>query len=129
MKRPLENEKKTAAENRASMSPGARTDAAEYFSKLRLRLKLGLLAAFSLPAIALAVYFHFQFNPTLRETGKLHLASLAESQRNTVDLFLQERVTNIFSLFHSTEFTLDPSQADMDRYLSARCETDERRLH
>ena len=69
------------------------------FKKLRLRLELGLLAAFSLPVMALAVYFHFQFNPTLRETGKLHLASLAESQRNTIDLFLQERVTNIFSLF------------------------------
>ena len=123
MTRPAENEKKTAAENRASMSPGTRMDNAEYFSKLRLRLKLGLLAAFSLPVIALAVYFHFQFNPTLRETGKLHLASLAESQRNTVDLFLQERVTNIFSLFHSTVFTLDPSQQQMDRYLQGLRQT------
>ena len=123
MTRPAENEKKTAAENRASMSPSTRTDNAEYFSKLRLRLKLGLLAAFSLPVIALGVYFHFQFNPTLRETGKLHLASLAESQRNTVDLFLQERVTNIFSLFHSTEFTLDPSQQQMDRYLQGLRQT------
>ena len=117
MTRPTENEKKTAAENRASLSPGTRRDTTEYFNKLRLRLKLGFLAAFSLPVIALAVYFHFQFNPTLRETGKLHLASLAESQRNTIDLFLQERVTNIFSLFHGKEFTLDPSQQDMDRYL------------
>jgi two-component system NtrC family sensor kinase len=123
MTRPTENEKKTAAENRASMSPGTRTDTAEYFNKLRLRLKLGLLAAFSLPVVALAVYFHFQLNPTLRETGKLHLASLAESQRNTIDLFLQERVTNIFSLFHSTEFTLDPSPQQMTRYLQGLRQT------
>jgi len=105
------------------LSPDTRTDTAEYFNKLRRRLKLGLLAAFSLPVAALAVYFHFQFNPTLRETGKLHLASLAESQRNTVDLFLQERVTNIFSLFHGTEFTLDPSQQQMDRYLQGLRQT------
>jgi len=117
MTRPTEDEKKTGTENRAGIPPGTRTNTAEYFNKLRLRLKLGLLVAFSLPIVALAVYFHFQFNPTLRETGKLHLASLAESQTNTVDLFLQERVTNIFSLFHGKEFTLDPSQQDMDRYL------------
>ena len=123
MTRPTEDEKNTAAENRASTSPGVRTDATEYFKKLRLRLTLGLLAAFSLPVVALVVYFHFQFNPTLRETGKLHLASLAESQRNTVDLFLQERVTNIFSLFHGTEFTLDPSQQQMDRYLQGLRQT------
>ena len=123
MTRPTENEKNSVAENRASISPGARTDTTEYFTKLRLRLTLGLLAAFSLPVIALAVYFHFQFNPTLRETGKLHLASLAESQRNTIDLFLQERVTNIFSLFHGTAFTLDPSQQQMDRYLQGLRQT------
>jgi len=113
----MDSEQNTAAGKPTSASTRTRTDTAGYFRKLRLRLKLGLLAAFSLPVVALGVYFHFQFNPTLRETGKLHLASLAESQRNTVDLFLQERVTNIFSLFHSTEFALDPTQQQMDRYL------------
>ena len=88
-----------------------------YFRKLRLRLKLGLLAAFLTPLAALSVYFHFQFNATLKETGKLHLAALAESQKNTIDLFLQERVVNIFSLFHSSEFSLIPSEQRMDRYL------------
>ena len=123
MTRTTGNDQEAVAESRASVPPGTRTNAAEYFDKLRLRLKLGLLAAFSLPVIALVVYFHFQFNPTLRETGKLHLASLAESQRNTVDLFLQERVTNIFSLFHSTEFTLEPTQLQMDRYLQGLRQT------
>ncbi|HUT11310.1 MAG TPA: ATP-binding protein [Thermoguttaceae bacterium] len=123
MTRATGHEKKTATVNRANMPPGTRPNAAEYFQKLRLRLKLGLLAAFSLPVIALAVYFHSQFNPTLRETGKLHLASLAESQRNTIDLFLQERVTNIFSLFHGTAFTLEPSQQQMDRYLQGLRQT------
>ena len=72
-----------------------------------------------MPADRSFLYFHFQFNSTLKESGKLHLVSLAESQRNTIDLFLQERVVNIFSLFHGTEFTLNPSQQDMDRYLQA----------
>ncbi len=113
----------TAEEGSLTPASGSDTNTAEYFKKLRLRLKIGLLAAFSLPVVALGVYFHFQFNPTLRETGKLHLASLAESQRNTIDLFLQERVTNIFSLFHGTEFTLNPSQQQMDRYLQGLRQT------
>ncbi|MBN1590724.1 MAG: hypothetical protein JW888_14520 [Pirellulales bacterium] len=117
MTRPSENDGKAAAADRPDRSRGRRADTTRYFKKLRRRLRLGLLAAFSLPVIALAVYFHFQFDPTLRETGKLHLASLAESQKNTVDLFLQERVTNVFSLFHGTEFTVDPSRQQMDRYL------------
>ncbi len=88
-----------------------------YFRKLRLRLKLGLLAAFLTPLAALSVYFHFQLNATLHETGKLHLSALAASQKNTIDLFLQERVVNIFRLFHSAEFSLSPSETDMDRCL------------
>jgi two-component system NtrC family sensor kinase len=36
-----------------------------------------------------------------------------------MDLFLQERVVNIFNLFHRTYFTLSPAQADMQRYLQS----------
>jgi len=88
----------------------------EYFGKLRRRLKIGILAAILVPLFALSIYFHIQFNTSLKQSGKLHLAALAESQRNTVDLFLQERVANIFSLFHSSEFSLTPGQDDMEHY-------------
>ena len=90
--------KKATKEEGLSTPPISRTNTEEYFSKLRLRLKLGFLVALLAPLATLSLYFHFQFNSTLKETGKLHLASLAESQRNTIDLFLQERVTNIFSI-------------------------------
>jgi two-component system NtrC family sensor kinase len=96
---------------------GGRGDSREYFGKLRWRLRLGFLLALLAPLAALSLYFHFLFDRALKESGKLHLASLAESQRNTIDLFLQERVVNIFSLFHGSEFPLSPTQQDMDRYL------------
>jgi two-component system NtrC family sensor kinase len=86
-------------------------------------MKLGFLAAFLIPPIAISAYFHFQFNSTLEESGKLHLISLAESQKNTTDLFLQERVVNIYSLFHSAEFDVHPSQEVMDRYLQTLRQT------
>lgn len=89
----------------------------EYYRRLRWRLFGGLLIAFMVPLAILSLYFHFQFNVTLKESGKLHLTTLAESQRNTVDLFLQERVANIFNLFHRSYFKLPPTQEDMALHL------------
>ncbi len=88
-----------------------------YFKQLRLRIRTGLLISFIVPLAALSVYFHFQFNFTLKETAKMNLNLIAGSQRNTIDLFLQERVVNIFSLFHSQEFNLMPSSHTMQNYL------------
>ncbi len=109
--------KKTTTGSKAITNKTGFTGTQEYFGRLGLRLKLGLLMAFTAPLICLSMYFHFQFNSTLKESGKLHLALLAESQKNTIDLFLQERVVNIFSLFHSSDFSLLPSGLHMDRYL------------
>lgn len=89
----------------------------EYFKKLRVRLAVGLLAAFMLPYAAFFAYFQFQFSSTLKNTGRLNLEALSNSQKNTIDLFLQERVVNIFSLFHSSEFSLTPSRQKMQDYL------------
>ena len=44
---------------------------------------------------------------------------MAENQKNTIDLYLQERVVNLFNLFHSREFSLQPTQEAMDNYLQS----------
>jgi len=94
-----------------------RVPTGEYFRRLRRRLKIGLSVAFIVPILILSAYFHFQFNTTLKESGKLHLRLLAESQRNTVDLFLQERVVNILNLFHVHEFHVPPTPDEMRLHL------------
>lgn len=95
----------------------AQEDFREYYRKLRKRLFVASCIAFLIPLILLSVYFHIQFNINLKKSSQLHLMSLAESQRNTIDLFLQERVANILSLFHRSEFHLTPNQARMNSYL------------
>jgi two-component system NtrC family sensor kinase len=92
-------------------------DRKKYFDKLRIRLSVGLLAAFMLPYAAFFVYFQYQFNDTLKNTGRLNLEALSNSQKNTIDLFLQERVVNIFSLFHGSELSQSPSPQQMQNYL------------
>ena len=89
----------------------------DYYRRLRRRLRVGLLLAYLVPLLVLSLYFHFQFNLTLKKSGKMHLVTLAESQRNTIDLFLQERVLNIFNLFRGRDFRLAPTAEDMRRYL------------
>ena len=89
----------------------------ERFARLRRRLVVGMLAAFITPILVLSYYFHFQLKYSLTESGKLHLLALAESQRNTIDLFLQERVFNIFSLFYSAGFSLRPNELAMQTCL------------
>jgi len=88
-----------------------------YFKRLKFGLVIGLLIAFMIPHIVLSAYFHFQFTSTLKDTGKLNLVALAVSQKNTIDLFLQERVINLFSLFHRSDFSLEPSERKMEKYL------------
>ncbi|MFH2001928.1 MAG: ATP-binding protein [Planctomycetota bacterium] len=97
----------------------------DYFRRLRWPLRIGLLSAFIVPLVILSLYFYFQFNVTLQKSGKLHLTNLAESQRNTIDLFLQERVINIFNLFHAGDFSLSHSKEDMESNLNRLRETSE----
>jgi len=88
------------------------------FMRLRVELSIGLILCFTLPFLALSTYFHFQFNSTLKNAERLSLSALSESQRNTIDLFLQERVVNLFSLFHFAELNINPSKQEMDYFLS-----------
>ena len=97
-------------------------DTPAYFRKLKFRLRFGVLVAFLVPLVTLSVYFHFQFTSTLKGSGKLNLVAIAESQRNTIDLFLQERVINIFSQFQSEGFSFKPIPAYYGK-LSPKFET------
>jgi len=97
----------------------AQPDASKrYFRRLKHGLQIGLLLAYLIPIAILIVFFDSRFNVTVRESSKLHLAAVVESQRNTIDLFLQKRIVNIFNLFHLRDFSLSPSQQEMDSYLS-----------
>jgi two-component system, NtrC family, sensor kinase len=87
------------------------------FHLLERKFRYGLAMAFFIPLLALSIYFHIQFETSLKEAGKLNLAAIAESQRNTIDLFLQERLVNLFSLIHSKAFTLSPTKLQMQEFL------------
>jgi len=89
----------------------------QHFKQLQTRLILGLVLGFLLPNAFLSAHFHFQFTHTLKKSAALNLAAVAESQKNTVDLYLQERVVNLYNLLHSKDFTFEPTPTQMESYL------------
>jgi two-component system NtrC family sensor kinase len=89
----------------------------EYFSHLRRRLRWQLLVAYITPLILLSAVFHYQYDITLRREIETHLKSVAENKRNTVSLFLQERVANVKSAFHFESLPLTPSSGELKRVL------------
>lgn len=89
-----------------------------YHRRLKHSLFVGLLIAYLIPITLLTTYFNYKFDANIRESSKLQLAAAADSQRNTVDLFMQKRIVNMFNLFHMKAFSLEPDQAVMDAYLA-----------
>ena len=75
----------------------------QYFRHLRRNLRWRLLLAYVTPLFLLSAYFLYQYNETLREGIDTHLKSIAENQRNTVDLYLQERTANLQGMLRSID--------------------------
>ncbi len=97
----------------------------KYFRYLNRVLQIGLLIAYLIPITILTLYFNHKFNASLHESARLHLAAVAESQRNTISLYMQKRIVSIFSLFYEKDFSVTPSQEEMDNYLANLRKADE----
>jgi two-component system, NtrC family, sensor kinase len=90
----------------------------KYFRRLKRTLQIGLLIAYLIPITIITLYFNHKFSTSVHESASLHLAAVAESQRNTIALYMQKRIVNIFNLFHPKDFNLTPVQEEMDYYLN-----------
>ena len=91
----------------------------ESYRQLRRRLLVKLLVAYATPLVILAAFFHYQYDATLREGIDNHLKSVAESHRNTVDLFLKERIANMRSVFRGAALADLPLKGDAEAALKS----------
>jgi len=65
------------------------------------------------PIVVLAVYFILQYDAVADETERLHLRAIAESQANTLDLYLTERQVNLANLIDDPAFPVSPGSSDL----------------
>ena len=89
----------------------------QHFTKLQRRLIIGLIIGFLLPNALLSAYFHYQFTHTLRNSAILSLESVADNQKNSLDLYLRERIGNLYNLLLNPSANIPPTQETMDTYL------------
>ena len=90
---------------------------AEHYRSLRRRTIIRLSLTYLSPVIILATYFLLQYSAVVSESERLHLRAMAESQANTLDLFLSERQVNLSNLIDDPGFPLKPTSADLDHDL------------
>ncbi len=89
-----------------------------HFDKLRRRLGWRLVVAYAVPLILLSAYFHYEYSNTLREGINQHLSSIADNQRNAVDLFLQARASDLRSALSPQWLKEPPSSSTMQTVLA-----------
>lgn len=94
------------------------TDRKRYFNHLKRFIQMGLLIAYLIPISILILYFDGKFSSTVDESARMQLAAVTKSQRNSVDLFMQKLIVNIFNLFHLKDFSLEPGPEEMHYYLN-----------
>lgn len=70
----------------------------EHYRDLWRKITLRLLVLYIGPIVLLATYYYLQHDAMVAESERLHTKAIAESQANTLDLFLSERRVNLSNL-------------------------------
>ncbi|MFH1531869.1 MAG: ATP-binding protein [Pseudomonadota bacterium] len=97
---------------------GALPFSEHHYSDLRRRHIFRLLATYLGPLVLLTIYLFVQYDAIVRESERLHLQAIAESQAGTFNLYLTERVVNLTNLIEDPHLVIPPSSADMAVYLA-----------
>ena len=71
----------------------------------------------AIPLLLVTLYFYLAHRASLRREVEAHIRSIAENRRNTVDLYLQERVVNVSTAFRPGAFEIPPSGSELRRVL------------
>lgn len=76
-----------------------------------------LFLTYVLPLFLLTLFFLFEYNRIIKESLHLHLKSIAETEAQTLDLFLRERVVNLTNVFEDPNFEFTNDQVSLEKYL------------
>jgi two-component system NtrC family sensor kinase len=103
--------------DRASSFPEIERFNDQHYRELKRRHIFRLLLTYLAPLVLLSVYFFYQYDQMVSDSRRLHLSAVAESQANTLDLFLSERVVNLENLIDDPKLKIPPSQTALESYL------------
>ncbi len=98
-------------------SLGFEIDENKYRTLFRRQL-VRLILTYVLPLFLLILFFQVEYNKISRERLNLHLKSIAETQAQTLDLFLRERVVNLRNVVETPAFFTDISERNIENFLA-----------
>jgi len=107
----------TKDELQAALPAGTHRFASSHYREIKRRNLIRLARTYLAPLIILTVYFYYQYSGLVAESRRLHLKAIAESQGNTLDLFLYERIINLANVIDDPKFSFPPSSAVIQSYL------------
>lgn len=81
----------------------------EHYRVFKRKNLIRLLLTYLTPLVVLSIYLYIQYDGLMRESHRLHLKAIAESQAKTLDLFLEERRVNLANLIDDPRFELPPA--------------------
>jgi two-component system NtrC family sensor kinase len=93
----------------------------DYYRDLQRKNFLRLVLTYLAPLILLSAYFYFQYRSMVQQSASNHMRLVAESRAGAMDLFLHERIVNLFNLIDDPKLRIPPSDAalgDMLRKLA-----------
>ncbi|MFH2056332.1 MAG: histidine kinase, partial [bacterium] len=102
--------------DRAGSLPEMERFSAQHYRELKRRHIIRLLFTYLAPLVLLSIYFFYQYDQMVSESRRLHLRAIAESQANTLDLFLSERIVNLANLVDDPKLQIPPSQSVLQSY-------------
>ena len=105
------------AYNKASAAPESGLMSPEHYRVLRRKTTFHMSLIYLSPVIVLAAYFILQYDAVVSESEHLHLRAIAESQANTLELFLSERRVNLSNLIDDPAFPFPPTSGNLKRKL------------
>jgi two-component system NtrC family sensor kinase len=97
------------AQNRRPSLAAERASPADRYRHLWRQTLLRLLLTYLAPLLLLTAYFHLRYRGLAEEARSTHLLAIAESQAGTLDLFLRERLANLFNVIDDTKLPERPS--------------------
>jgi two-component system NtrC family sensor kinase len=78
----------------------------KYYRDLQRKNLLRLIVTYLAPMILLSAYFYFQYHAVFQESLGNHLRTVAESRASAMDLFLHERIVNLFNVFDDPKLAI-----------------------
>jgi len=99
----MKKNKQLMSETTKTNIPNFEIDEEKYRTLYRRQI-FRLLLTYVLPLFLLILFFQIEYNKIHKESTILHLKSTAETQAQTLDLFLRERVVNLLNLIDDPKF-------------------------